>query len=155
MQRAAVRCAALALASCRASASAPAGAEAPPAEPAKDWEVEIEPYGWLALLHGQIDTAGFGDEEITVDAREVFDSFAIGAMGAVKLRWRRFVALFDVAWAKLSDDGGIGNARVRFDMNQELGSFEALAGYRIYERPGGPVRNAGARAAPVMRSRRT
>ena len=111
-----------------------AGAEPPPA---KEWEVEVAPYGWLAMLHGRVDTDRFGTEEFTVDAHDVLESFDLGAMGAVKLRWRRFVALFDVAWAKLSDDDGLGNSRVRYDVTQKLGWFQALAGYRVYERPGG------------------
>lgn len=104
--------------------------------PAKDWEVEIAPYGWLALAHGQLDTP-LGKQEFTIDAHEVLKSFDLGAFGAVKLRWRRFVALFDVAWAKTSDDDGLGDTSVRFDVTQKLGWFEALGGYRVYERPGG------------------
>lgn len=133
--RAALRCAALALGLCIWTVPVP-GAAVEPA-PEKDWEVEIEPYGWLALAWGQIETDRFGKETFTVDAHEVLDTFDLGAMGAVKLRWRRFVALLDVAWAKLSADDEIGNTRVSFDMTQELGWFEALAGYRVYERPGG------------------
>jgi len=55
----------------------------------------------------------------------------------VKLRWERWVALFDVAWAKLGDDDGLGDTRVRYDVKQKLGWFEALGGYRVYEKPGG------------------
>lgn len=110
-----------------------AGAEPPPA---KDWEVEIAPYGWLALAQGRVETP-VGTQEFTIDAHDVIDSIDLGAMGAVKLRWRRWVALFDVAWAKLSADDEIGNSQVSFDLTQKLGWFEALAGYRVYEKPGG------------------
>jgi hypothetical protein len=55
----------------------------------------------------------------------------------VKARWRRFVFLTDFAWAKLSDDGGVGDTQVRFDLTQKIGWYEALGGYRVYERPGG------------------
>jgi hypothetical protein len=134
-RRAALRCAALALGLCLSSVPVPGSAVEP--APEKDWEVEIEPYGWLALAWGQIDTDRFGKKEFTIDAGEVLDSFDLGAMGAVKLRWRRFVALLDVAWAKLSADDKIGDTRVSYDLTQELGWFEALAGYRVYERPGG------------------
>jgi hypothetical protein len=58
-------------------------------------------------------------------------------MGTVKVRWRRFVLLTDVAWAKLSTDDEVGDTRVRFDLTQKLGWFEALGGYRVYQRPGG------------------
>jgi hypothetical protein len=121
-------CAAIGIAAGEASAAAP---------PEKDWEVEIAPYGWLALAHGRIETARFGDEEFTIDADEVIESLDLGAMGAVKARWRRFVFVGDVAWAKLSDDGGLGDTLVRYDVTQKLGWFEALAGYRVYERAGG------------------
>jgi len=104
--------------------------------PAPDWEVEIAPYGWLALTHGQARTP-VGKQEFTIDAHDVIDSIDLGAMGAVSLRWKRWVALFDVAWAKLSADDAIGDPLVRFDLTQKLGWFEALAGYRAYEQPGG------------------
>ena len=106
-------------------------------EPPKDWEVELAPYGWLAMAHGSVDTARFGRESFTVDMHDVLSSIDLGAMGAVKARYRRFVALFDVAWAKLSDEGGIGDSLVRYDVTAKLGWFEALGGYRVYERPGG------------------
>jgi hypothetical protein len=115
-------------------APSPDAAAEPP--PAKDWELEIAPYGWLALLHGQVDTPR-GKREFTIDAHEVLESLDLGAMGSVKFRWRRWVALVDVAWAKLSDDGGLGDSRVRYDVKQKLGWFEALGGYRVYEKPGG------------------
>jgi hypothetical protein len=107
---------------------------APP--PAPEWEVEIAPYGWLALAHEQVDTPR-GEQEFTIDAHEVLKSFDLAAMGAVKARWRRFVFLTDVAWAKLSADDEVGDTEVSFDLTQKLGWFEALGGYRVYERPGG------------------
>ena len=104
--------------------------------PAKEWEVEIAPYGWLALTHGKLDTPR-GTEEFTIDAHEVLKAFDLGAFGSVKARWRRFVFVTDVAWAKLSADNEVGDTQVRFDLTQKLGWFEALGGYRVYERPGG------------------
>jgi hypothetical protein len=106
--------------------------------PAPDWEVEIAPYGWFSLTHGQVETP-LGTEEFTIDAHDVIDSIDLGAMGAVKLRWKRWVALFDVAWAKLSTKDEIQprNTQVSFDLTQKLGWFETLAGYRVYEKPGG------------------
>lgn len=126
-------CACIALLVCGGIAGA-VRAEPPPT---KDWEVEIAPYAWLALAHGQIDTNRFGEEEFTIDAQEVLESLDLGAMGAVKARWRRFVFLADVAWAKLSDDGGVGDTLVSYDVTQKIGWFEAVAGYRVYERVGG------------------
>lgn len=124
----------LALACGLALAAAPhAGATPPP----KDWEVELAPYGWLALAHGGIDTTRFGHEHFTIDAHEVLSSFDLGAMGAIKGRYGRWVALVDVAWAKLSDDAGVGDTLVRYDVTQKLGWLEALGGYRVYEHPGG------------------
>lgn len=107
---------------------------APP--PPTEWEVEIAPYGWLALAHGQVDTPR-GDQEFTIDAHDVLKAFDLGAMGSVKARWRRFVFLTDVAWAKLSADDALGDTRVDYDAKLKLGWFEALGGYRVYERPGG------------------
>jgi hypothetical protein len=128
------RCAAFAVAFGVASAAALDASAAPP--PAKEWEVEIAPYGWLALSHGQVDTPR-GTEEFTIDAHEVLKAFDLGAFGSVKARWRRFVFLTDVAWAKLSVDDEVGDSQVSFDLTQKLGWFEALGGYRVYERPGG------------------
>jgi len=129
-----LRRAALAVAWGAACAAAPDASASPP--PAKEWEVEIAPYGWLALTHGQVDTP-LGREEFTIDAHEVLKAFDLAAAGAVKARWRRFVFLTDVFWAKLSVDDEVGDSRVSFDLTQKLGWFEALGGYRVYERPGG------------------
>lgn len=106
----------------------------PPPQP--EWEVEIAPYGWFSLAHGTVDTP-LGKQEFTIDASDVIDSIQLGAMGAVKLRWRRWVALFDVDWAKLSTKDGVRSTRVDFKLTEKIGFFEALAGYRVYERPGG------------------
>jgi hypothetical protein len=114
--------------------SAPDAAAEPP--PAKDWEVEIAPHGWLAMATGQVETP-LGKEDFTIDAHDVLSSFDLAAMGAVKLRWERWVAHFDVAWAKLSTDDEIRQSAVSFDLTQKLGWFEALAGYRVYDKPGG------------------
>jgi len=129
-----LRRAALAVAWGMACAAALDASATPP--PAKEWEVEIAPYGWLALLHGAIDTPR-GEEQFTLDAHEVLKSFDLGAFAAVKARWRRFVFLTDFAWAKLSADDEIGDTQVRYDLTQKLGWYEALGGYRVYERPGG------------------
>lgn len=126
--------AALVLACSLAAAGLPDASASPP--PANEWEVEIAPYGWLSMAHGRADTPR-GTQRFTIDAHEVLKSLDLAAMGFVKVRWRRFVFLTDAAWAKLSDDGGIGDTRVRWDVTQKLGWFEALGGYRVYERPGG------------------
>ena len=123
----AVACSLVFAAALDASASPP---------PAPEWEVEIAPYGWLALATGRVDTRR-GTERFTVDAHEVLSDFDLGAFGTVKARWRRFVFLTDVAWAKLSDDDEIGDTLVSYDATVKLGWFEALGGYRVYEHPGG------------------
>ena len=134
LRRAALASLAVAWGLCLAPMSVPDAAAEPP--PAKDWEVEIAPYGWLALAHGQVDTP-LGKEDFTIDAHDVLDSFDLAAMGAVKLRWNRWVAHFDALWAKLSADDEIRQSQVSFDLTQKLGWFEALAGYRVYDKPGG------------------
>ena len=134
MRRAAQACLVVAWTLCLAPMSAPDAAAEPPPQP--DWEVEIAPYGWLALAQGQVQTP-LGKQRFSIDAHEVIDGLDLGAMGAVKLRWKRWVTHFDVAWAKLSADDEIRQSLVSFDLTQELGWFEALAGYRVYEKPGG------------------
>lgn len=129
-----IRPTALALACWVACAAALDASASPP--PAPEWDVEIAPYGWLALAHGRVDTPR-GTQEFTVDAHDLLKEFDLAAMGSVKGRWRRFVFLTDVAWAKLSSDHDVGDTQVRFDVREKLGWFEALAGYRVYERPGG------------------
>jgi hypothetical protein len=133
-RRAAFASLAVAWGLCLAPISVPDAAAEPP--PPKDWELEIAPYGWLALAQGQIETP-LGKEDFSIDAHEVLDSFDLAAMGAVKFRWERWVTHFDVAWAKLSVDDEIRQSLVSFDLTQKLGWFEALGGYRVYERPGG------------------
>ena len=125
---------ALALASGIWFGLASGAAAKPPPQP--EWEVEIAPYGWFSLTHGRVDTP-IGKQEFTIDAHDVIDSIDLGAMGAVKLRWRRWVALFDVDWAKLSTEDGVRSTLVDFKLTEKIGFFEALAGYRVYERPGG------------------
>lgn len=119
-------------------ASLPARDGAAEAPPSRDWEVEIAPYGWLALTQGQVETP-LGTQDFTIDAHDVIKSIDLGAMGMVKLRWQRWVALLDVAWANLSTKDEIQprNTTVSFDLRQKLGWFEALGGYRVYEKPGG------------------
>ena len=79
------------------------------------------PYGWLAMVHGVVDTQRFGNESFTIDLHEVLKSFDLGAMGTVKARWRRLVFQVDVDWAKLSDDGGVGDSLVRYDVTSKVG----------------------------------
>src|SRR5262245_27393634 len=133
-----VRRAAPAVACALAFAAAVDASASPP--PAPEWEVEIAPYGWLVMASGRVDTRR-GTERFTIDAHDVLSSLDLGAMGAVKGRWWRFVFLTDVAWAKLSSDDEIqeiiGGGQVNFDITNKLGWFEALGGYRVYERPGG------------------
>jgi hypothetical protein len=117
--------------------SAPGARAAAPPEDAKDWEVELSAYGWLSLLHGSVDTDRFGSESFTVTAKDVLESLDLAAFASASARWRRFVFFTDFAWARLSDDGGVGDTLVRYDLTQKLGWFEALAGYRVYRRPGG------------------
>jgi hypothetical protein len=108
-------------------------------EPPKDWEVELAPYGWLAMAHGVVDTntAALGTQAFTIDAHDVLKSFRLGAMGAVKARWRRIVFQVDVDWAKLRNDAGLGDTRISYDLTLKLGWLQALGGYRVYDLPGG------------------
>jgi hypothetical protein len=117
-----------------ASAAAAETSGAQPA-PAKDWELELDPYGWVALARGNVDTDRFGNESFSIQLDELLEQLDLAAMGVARLRWRRFVGLVDFAWAKLEDDGGIGD-RVRFDVSPRLGWLEVLGGYRVYQRPG-------------------
>ncbi len=111
-----------------------ASAEGPPP---KDWEVEISPYGWLAMLDAKVDTNRFGTEHFSLDASDVIKGFDLAAMGMVRGRWRRLVAMVDFSWVKLSDSNGLGSSQVRYDLTQKLGWLEVLGGYRLFQRPGG------------------
>ena len=110
------------------------------------------PYGWLAMVHGVVDTQRFGNESFTIDLHEVLKSFDLGAMGTVKARWRRLVFQVDVDWAKLSDDGGVGDSLVRYDVTSKVGWLQALGGYRVYELPGGPSEGPPPRTSRPSRS---
>jgi hypothetical protein len=52
---------------------------APP--PAREWEVEIAPYGWLALTHGKVDTP-VGTQEFAIDALPADDALTLCATGS-------------------------------------------------------------------------
>jgi opacity protein-like surface antigen len=134
IRRAARVCLAVASGLALVPTSVPDAAAEPPPPP--EWELEVAPYGWLAMATGRVETP-LGKERFTIDAHDVLSSFDLAAMGAVKFRWERWVTHFDVAWAKLSVDDEIRQSLVSFDLTQKLGWFEALGGYRVYERAGG------------------
>lgn len=117
-----------------AAAAEPASA---PAQPEKDWEVELSPYAWTALPRGRIDTNTdlLGTQSFSMQMNDLLEQLDLAAMFLAKLRWQRVVGIVDFAWAKLEDSDGIGQ-RIRYDISPRIGWLNVLGGYRVYERPG-------------------
>lgn len=132
-----------------ARADVPAdGATAPTAAAvARDWELELSPYLWLSMIDGEIDTARFGNRHIKADLADVMKAFDGGFMGNASVRWKRFLFLTDLTWSRLSDRDGVGDSQVRYEFEQEIGWLEAIAGYRVYQKPGGLFESSGASPA--------
>lgn len=72
----------------------PASVRAEP-PPAKDWEVELLPYGWLPSLDGSLETPGGVTEHFSIGVSDVLESLELGAFGRVNVRWRRWLLLAD------------------------------------------------------------
>lgn len=119
------------------------GVQAGAAPTSRDWEFELQPYLWLAMIDGEVDTDRFGHRHFSADAQDVVKGLDFGAMGSGSVRWKRFLVLVDVAWAEVSERDGIGNDLIRFDVTQQFGWLEVLAGYRLYQQPGGLLARAG------------
>lgn len=120
--------------------AAPVSAEPPPP---KDWEVEVTPYGWVPGLDGSIDTRD-GTEHFAVGMDDVIEDLSIGAMGRVSARWHRWVGVVDGMWSVLEDSDSFqgGPLQVDTDVRQTIVLAQALAGVRVYSRPGGLFRQA-------------
>ena len=108
-----------------------------PAEPQKDWELELSPYAWTALPRGRIDTNTdlLGTQTFSMRLNDLLEQLDLAAMFLAKARWQRVVGIVDFAWAKLEDSNGIGQ-RIRYDLTPRIGWLNVLGGYRVYERPG-------------------
>jgi hypothetical protein len=143
-----ILCSSLAFATGAGADSQSSAASASGAESAerRDWEIEFTPYLWVAMVDGEIDTSRYGNRHIKADVGDVLKAFDLGAMGAASVRWKRFIFLTDFAWSRLSDRDGVGDSLVRYELTQEVGWVEFLAGYRVWERAGGLLGSGGSTA---------
>jgi hypothetical protein len=118
------------------AALATASAAEPP--PPKDWEVEITPYAWVPDLDGSVETRN-GTEHFHVGMDDVLENLDVAAMGRVSVRWRRWVGVVDGVWSVLEQDDAFQRGPLQVDANvrQTMVLAQALAGYRLYARPGG------------------
>jgi hypothetical protein len=118
--------------------SAPLGAHAEP-PPTKDWEVEVLPYLWGPSIDGSIETPSGGTEHFDVSLSDILEDLELGAMARVNARWKRWLLVVDGLWTKLEQDDSVQRQRVRIDTDLELqmAMAQALAGARIFARPGG------------------
>lgn len=117
-------------------AALPSGAEPPPA---KDWEVELLGYAWLPAIDGSIERPNGHTEHFSMGAIDLLEDLELGAMGRVNVRWRRWLLLVDGLWTKLDQDERLQRNRLRIDADVEfqMALAQALAGYRVFSRPGG------------------
>jgi hypothetical protein len=123
------------------AASLDARAEPPPA---KEWEVEILPYVWAPGIDGSVETPNGGTEHFDVGARDLLQKLELGAMGRVNVRWKRWLAVVDGLWTKLGHDEEVRRQRVSLDadLDLQMAFAQALAGYRVFQRPGGLLGDA-------------
>ncbi len=114
------------------------GARAEPPPP-KDWEVEVLPYVWGPSIDGSIETPGGGTEHFSVSLSDILEDLDLGAMGRVNARWKRWLLVVDGLWTKLEQNQSVQRQRVRIDADLEvqMALAQALAGARIFARPGG------------------
>lgn len=119
-----------------------AGARAePPAT--RDWEVELLPYAWLPDLDASLETR-FGTRQVSVGASDILEDLQLAAMGRVSARWKRWLAIADGLWVRLAQEDGVqrGGISLEADVDLDLALVQALAGFRLYARPGGLLREA-------------
>lgn len=121
----------------------PPAVQAAPAEGEDDWEFEMGPYLWVSMIDGEVETDRFGKRHFKADIGDVLKAFDVGVMANASVRWKRFLFLTDLTWTRLSDRDNLGDSQVRYELEQEVGWFEALAGYRVYQKRGGLMAPAG------------
>ncbi len=116
----------------------PLGTRAEP-PPAKDWEVEVLPYLWGPSIDGSVETPGGGTEHFSVGLSDILEDLELGAMGRVNARWKRWVLVVDGLWTKLEQEESIQRQRVQIDtdVDVQMALAQALAGARVFVRPGG------------------
>ncbi len=95
--------------------NAPAPEAKPPVDAARDWEVELNPYLWLTMIDGEVDTPRFGNRHINVDLGDVLEAFDVRMMGSTSVRWKRFLFLTDLSWTRLSDRDDLRDTQVRYE----------------------------------------
>lgn len=68
-----------------------------------NWHVNLSPYLWFPGVHGTVGAAG---RQVSVHASpgDLLSNFKFGLMGAVELRYKRFVIPIDMMWVRLEDD---------------------------------------------------
>ena len=119
---------------------------------ADDWEFEVGPYLWISMIDGEVETDRFGKRHIKADIGDVMKAFDVGMMGNASVRWNRLLFLTDFSWSRLSDRDNLADSQVRYELEQEIGWLEALAGYRVFQKPGGLLgagSESGARSLDV------
>lgn len=81
----------------------PALAAASGPSPPRAWEARITPYGWLSAINGTIDVNG-RSASLALGIDDVLSHFGGGGMINGGFRWRRFLVLGDVVFARLTDE---------------------------------------------------
>lgn len=114
--------------------------------PPKDWEVEILPYAWLPALDGSVETPNGGTEHFSIGASDILSDLQLAAMGRVNARWKRWLLLVDGLWTRLEQDDSVQRNQLRLDaeLDLQMALAQALAGYRVFARPGGLLGKAAA-----------
>jgi hypothetical protein len=132
-----------------------AGAEG---RPEKDWEARITPYAWLTRIDGNIDARG-QSQNFSASIEDVLSHFGGGAFLNGSFRWRRFLVLGDLVFARLTDDLTADSVQVGppllgievGPLKTDVTFYEVTAalnfGYRLLDRPF-PGRDAGAANDP-------
>jgi hypothetical protein len=123
-----------------------ASAEPPPAEEG-NWDFAVTPYLWLPAMTGEATVKGRSFEVDTTVSDLFTESDFVMAVQAELAAWykQRFGMIFNGQWMVLKQDdnslqpgdgpqfpgGGPGLFPVEFDVKNNMGFFEFLAGYRV------------------------
>jgi opacity protein-like surface antigen len=107
--------------------AAPAAAEPPPQ---RDWDVALFGYGWLIASEASFDTE-FGDVDIDASISDNLEDLELAAMGALDVRYRRFVFFLDGVWTQIGDESSVAQGRVDADMT--LAYADAKLGFRLLD----------------------
>lgn len=105
--------------------------EAPVAPVVSDWRFGATFYGWASGISGDVGVLGLGPAPVDVKPDEALRDLKgalMASFGAVSQDW---MLLGDVMWARLGDNGRIGDSILGYDATLNQVMVQGLVGYRL------------------------